>query len=206
MWLRNILSDILLCNIISFWSNQRRIREFFLVIFWKLVKGEIHQFYTSKSVYRSLRVLMHIKSCKKLSGAPEGVAWDLINSCNWCHFSQNSVWIQFDCKFEKWLISGAVELKFEQEACLLDICSLLLICGWGHVSCYCYYRHPISNRSLTSWAALWFNVSTRFELNFFLLLLCHTQIMCPDPKGLQGTIIRKQTTTKKQTRSQGKNI
>ncbi len=44
-----------------------------------LLKGELHRFYTSKSVYRSYRVLLHVLK-KTVFVAPDGAVQSLINS------------------------------------------------------------------------------------------------------------------------------
>ncbi len=50
-------------------------------------KGELHQFFTSKSVYGSLTVLLHT-SKKMNNGVSKGAAWSLIGCLKVCHLSQ----------------------------------------------------------------------------------------------------------------------
>ncbi len=58
---------------------------------WICFKGE--WFYTSKSVYRCWRILMHMwqKSCRKQVVSPEGAMRSLINCLKWCHLSHGQL-------------------------------------------------------------------------------------------------------------------
>lgn len=94
---------------------------------WKRKKSrsgrssQILWFFTSKCVYRSWRVLLHLwKGCRKAAVAAEGVLWNLIICLKLCRPSQHQLWLKITC------------LKLKRYRCVeLKAMMLSNRCSWG---------------------------------------------------------------------------